>query len=81
MKKVCRQNFPLDNLASMCYNDYRKKKGMTTMRKEFFCPVDDWDCPYCEKDGLCALGASASKECDEAAAAFFCEGEEEGEEC
>lgn len=48
------------------------------MRKEFFCPTDDWDCPYCEKDGLCALGASAIKECDEAAA-FFCEDEEDEE--
>lgn len=50
---------------------------MTAMRKEFFCPTDDWDCPYCEKDGLCALGASATKECDEAA--FFFE-DEDGED-
>lgn len=44
------------------------------MRKEFFCPIEDHSCPYCEKDGLCALGTSATKECVEAA--YFCEGEE-----
>lgn len=44
------------------------------MKDEFFCPTYDLECPYCEKDGLCALGASATKECDEAA--YFCEEEE-----
>lgn len=47
------------------------------MRKEFFCPTEDHSCPYCEKDGLCALGMSAIEECDEAY--YFCE-DEDGED-
>lgn len=35
MKKVCRQNFPLDNLAPMYYNEYRKKKGINKMKGLF----------------------------------------------
>lgn len=55
MKKVCRQNFPLDNLALMCYTNYRKKKGNRKMTEweilasfmEYFAKKE------CEKNGTC----------------------------
>lgn len=35
--------------------------------KKFFCPVPDGDCPYCDEDSYCTIGAKPWEECDTAA--------------
>ena len=40
------------------------------MKKKFYCPVNDWSCPYWKKDGTCKMvdkGDDPVKECDDAA--------------
>lgn len=44
------------------------------MIKKFFCPVNDWDCPYWKKDGSCSMvddGDNPVMECDDAG--YFCD--------
>lgn len=36
------------------------------MTNVFICPIEDWACPYCEKDGVCALGFPAHQICEDA---------------
>lgn len=36
------------------------------MNEVFLCPVEDHLCPYCEKDGICALGFPAYQICEDA---------------
>lgn len=36
------------------------------MTDVFICPIEDWACPYCEKDGVCALGFPAHQICADA---------------
>ena len=42
------------------------------LKKKFFCPVNGWNCPYCQDDeGSCHLvdeGCDPIGECDDAAA-------------
>ena len=39
------------------------------LTKKFFCPVNDWCCPYWDKDGSCTMvqdGDNPVMECDDA---------------
>lgn len=37
------------------------------MNNTYKCPLEDYDCPYCEEDGFCRLGEDAIEECADAA--------------
>ena len=46
--------------------------------KKFFCPVNDWDCPYFKNDSSCSMvdeNLDPVKECDDAA--FFWDKDED----
>ena len=39
------------------------------LTKKFFCPTNEWDCPYLKRDGSCSMvddGDDPVKNCDEA---------------
>lgn len=47
-----------------CFETDGTHKGQTV-----YCPVNGWDCPYCDKNNVCHV-ADPMEDCDDFAACF-----------
>lgn len=56
---------------------------MHANNEKFYCPVLDWECPYCKLDGTCSMideGDDPKQQCDDAMYYLYLEDNDEEDE-